>query len=490
MATEFKLPDVGEGIESGTVVGVLVSVGDTIEEDQPVLELETDKAVVEVPSSVSGTVKEIKVSENDEVAIGDVVLTIGEPDEDGDEDADGDDAEASADEDSGEDSDDSADESDSQEDSDDADEDDESSSDDADESSKDETSESVDEEEEDIQEAADADDAEEAQESPDSYEVPEEDKQAVPAAPSVRRLAREMGVNLQEVAGSGISGRISAEDVKRYAEDGTTKEQAQDSSEQKQPAQQPQGAPSAPPLPDFSKFGETSRESMSGIRKATVRSMSTAWSVVPMVTHFDKADITQFNAMRKKYQERAQREVGVKLTPTALLLKMVAGAVKKYPKFNASLDTENNEVVYKHYVNIGVAVDTEQGLLVPVIRDVDKKGIIQLAKDLDDMAEKARARKLGPDDMKGGNLSISNLGGIGGTNFTPIVNPPDVAIIGVSRGSVEPVWNKDKETFEPKMMMPMSVTYDHRLIDGADAARFMRLLCDIIEDPFLMSVEG
>ncbi len=485
MATEFKLPEVGEGIESGTVVGVLVSVGDTVEEDQPLLELETDKAVVEVPSSVSGTVKEIKVSENDEVSIGDVVLVIGDADE-----ADGE-ADASADE-----GDDGADEADSsdedtqeasegtKDDSDDERADDETAD---DESADDETSESVDEEEEDIQKASDADDAEEAQESPDSYEVPEEDKQAVPAAPSVRRLAREMGVNLQEVSGSGISGRISAEDVKRYAEDGTTKEDAKSS--QKQPSQGQQQAPSAPSLPDFSKFGETSREPMSGIRKATVRSMSTAWSVVPMVTHFDKADITQFNAMRKKYQERAQ-EAGVKLTPTALLLKMVAGAVKKYPKFNASLDTENNEVVYKHYVNIGVAVDTEQGLLVPVIRDVDKKGIIQLALDLDEMAEKARARKLGPDDMKGGNLSISNLGGIGGTNFTPIVNPPDVAIIGVSRGSVEPVWNKEKEIFEPKMMMPLSVTYDHRLIDGADAARFMRLLCDIIEDPFLMSVEG
>ena len=486
MATEFKLPDVGEGIESGTVVGVLVSEGDTIEEDQPVLELETDKAVVEVPSSVSGTVQEIKVSENDEVAIGDVVLIVGE----GGGAADGDEAEASAADGADEDDADEEDSSDTQEASGDEGSDtQEAPSDESadDSTSDDETSESVDEEEKDIQQASDADSAEEAQEAPDSYEVPEEDKQSIPAAPSVRRLARELGVSLQEVSGSGVAGRISAEDVKRYAEDGTTKEDAQSS--QKQPSQGQQQAPSAPPLPDFSKFGETTREPMSGIRKATVRSMTTAWSVVPMVTHFDKADITQFNAMRKKYQERAQ-EAGVKLTPTALLLKMVAGAVKKYPKFNASLDTENNEVVYKQYVNIGVAVDTEQGLLVPVIRDVDKKGIIQLALDLDEMAEKARARKLGPDDMKGGNLSISNLGGIGGTNFTPIVNPPDVAIIGVSRGSVEPVWNKEKETFEPKMMMPMSVTYDHRLIDGANAARFMRLLCDIIEDPFLMSVEG
>ena len=294
-----------------------------------------------------------------------------------------------------------------------------------------------------------------------------------------------MGVNLQEVSGSGISGRISAEDVKRFTEDGTTKGQEKG----QQPQKQPQQAPAAQPLPDFNKWGETTREPMSGIRKATVRSMGNAWSTVPMVTHFDKTDLTQFNAMRKKYQARAQ-ESGVKLTPTALLLKMLAGALKKYPKFNSSLDTENNEVVYKQYVNIGVAVDTERGLLVPVIRDVDKKGIIQLALDLDEMAQKARARKLGPEDMQGGNISISNLGGIGGTNFTPIVNPPDVAILGVSRGAVEPVWNKEAEKFEPKMMMPLSLTYDHRLIDGADAARFMRLLCDIVEDPFLMSVEG
>ena len=472
MATEFKLPEVGEGIESGTVVGVLVSVGDTIEEDQPVLELETDKAVVEVPSSVSGTVKEIKVSENDEVSIGEVVLVIGDADEAGDAD------EGDSDDDS-----DGADEGESAE----AQADTESDEDtqEAD-TSDDETAEDVDEEEKDIQKASEADDAEEAQEAPDSYEVPEEDKQAIPAAPSVRRLAREMGVNLQEVSGSGISGRISAEDVKRFAEDGTTKGQEK---EGQQPQKQPQQAPAAQPLPDFNKWGETTREPMSGIRKATVRSMGNAWSSVPMVTHFDKADLTQFNAMRKKYQARAQ-ESGVKLTPTALLLKMLAGALKKYPKFNSSLDTENNEVVYKQYVNIGVAVDTERGLLVPVIRDVDKKGIIQLALDLDEMAQKARARKLGPEDMQGGNISISNLGGIGGTNFTPIVNPPDVAILGVSRGAVEPVWNKEAEKFEPKMMMPMSLTYDHRLIDGADAARFMRLLCDIVEDPFLMSVEG
>ena len=208
-----------------------------------------------------------------------------------------------------------------------------------------------------------------------------------------------------------------------------------------------------------------------------------------MVTQFDKADTGEFEALRKRYKARAEA-AGTKLTPTAVLLKMVVGALKKYPKFNASLDLENNEVVYKEYVNIGVAVDTERGLLVPVIRDVDKKGILQLAKELGEIAEKARARKLGPEDMQGGNFSVSNLGGIGGTGFTPIVNPPDVAILGVARGSVEPVWDAEAGEFRPRTMMPLSLSYDHRLIDGADAARFLRLVCETIEDPFLMSVEG
>jgi pyruvate dehydrogenase E2 component (dihydrolipoamide acetyltransferase) len=173
-----------------------------------------------------------------------------------------------------------------------------------------------------------------------------------------------------------------------------------------------------------------------------------------------------------------------------MLLKVVAAALKRFPKFNASLDVHNNEVVFKHYINIGVAVDTPKGLLVPVIRNVDSKGIVQLSVELGEFAQKARDRKLSPDDMQGGNFSISNLGGIGGTNFTPIVNTPEVAILGVARGSVEPIWNKATETFEPKMMLPLSLTYDHRLIDGADAARFLRFICDTVEDPFLMSVFG
>ena len=483
MATEFKLPEVGEGITSGTVVGVLVSVGDTISVDQPVLELETDKAVVEVPSSVAGVVQEIRVNDNEEASVGQVVLVVGE----GDAPADGeatdtepsDTDEASAQEgDGSEEARPSAGAADAAAEEKVAEEATETPA--TDESSQE--PESVAQEEKDIDRAAEADSAEGAQKSPDSYDTPVDEKQPLPAAPSVRRLARELGVNLQQVTGSGIMGRISAEDVKMVAEGRAPQASPQPSAPQ-------QAAPQAAPLPDFSKFGPVTREPMSGIRKATVRAMANAWSSVPMVTQFDKADTGEFEALRKRYKARAEA-AGTKLTPTAVLLKMVVGALKKYPKFNASLDLENNEVVYKEYVNIGVAVDTERGLLVPVIRDVDKKGILQLAKELGEIAEKARARKLGPEDMQGGNFSVSNLGGIGGTGFTPIVNPPDVAILGVARGSVEPVWDAQAGEFRPRTMMPLSLSYDHRLIDGADAARFLRLVCETIEDPFLMSVEG
>ena len=478
MATEFKLPEVGEGITSGTVVGVLVAVGDTIEKDQPVLELETDKAVVEVPSSVAGVVQEIRVSDNEEASVGQVVLVVGDEgaaSDTAEETADAN-AEATTDETTG-----------GAEDSADAGAADaaaeELPAEEAQTESKDET---IDAEEAEIDDAANAKDAEGAEKSPDSYDTPIEEKESIPAAPSVRRLAREMGVNLREVAGSGIMGRISAEDVKSFASSG----KPQGTSQQQQPSQPaaPQ-VPAATPLPDFSKYGTVTREPMSGIRKATVRAMTTAWTSVPMVTQFDKADTGEFEQLRKRYKARAEA-AGTKLTPTAVLLKMVVGALKKFPKFNASLDLETNEVVYKEYLNLGVAVDTERGLLVPVIRDVDKKGIIQLAKELGDIAEKARARKLGPEDMQGGNFSISNLGGIGGTGFTPIVNPPDVAILGVSRGAVEPVWDDAAGEFKPRTMMPLSLSYDHRLIDGADAARFLRMVCETIEDPYLMSVEG
>ncbi|RIH80807.1 Dihydrolipoyllysine-residue acetyltransferase component of pyruvate dehydrogenase complex [Meiothermus luteus] len=228
---------------------------------------------------------------------------------------------------------------------------------------------------------------------------------------------------------------------------------------------------------------------MSGVRRATVRSMAQAWSLVPMVTHFDKADITEMEAWRKKLAPKAEKR-GAKLTMTAILLKVVAAALKNFPKFNASIDLEKNEIIYKDYVHLGVAVDTPAGLLVPVIRDVDKKGVFTLALELGELAAKARERKLTPEEMQGATFSISNLGGIGGTGFTPIVNWPEVAILGVSRSSIEPVWNPEKEGFEPRQIMPFSLSYDHRLIDGADAARFCRFIAELLEEPVLLGFEG
>jgi pyruvate dehydrogenase E2 component (dihydrolipoamide acetyltransferase) len=449
---EFKLPEVGEGITKGTVVNILVKVGDTIAKDQPVIEFETDKAVVEVPSSVAGVVQEIRVQPNKEANIGDVILVVGDPVAENQAAAPANTATPKTD------------------------------------TGKTEVSKTNELESDAVTPAEQEPEpvSEKKLETPGpSASTPTPaptpvsgERTLLPAAPSVRRLAREMGVSLQQVAGSGILGRISANDVMRVANGGA--------------AATPNNAVAPQvihqPLPDFTKYGEIEHATMNGIRKATVRSMTNAWASVPMVTQFDKADITQFEAMRKKFQPRAEA-VGAKITPTALLLKIVAAALKRFPDFNSSLDTTNNEIIRKKYVNIGVAVDTENGLLVPVIKNADKKSVIELAKELGDMAAKARARKLSPDDMSGGNFSISNLGGIGGTGFTPIVNPPDVGILGVSRGSFEPVWNKDTSTFEPKMMMPMSVSYDHRLIDGAGAARFLRWICEAVEEPFLLMLE-
>ncbi len=451
MATEVKLPDVGEGIESGTVVSVLVKEGDKIQKDQPLLELETDKAVVEVPSTAAGIVQSVNVKEGDEAPIGAVLVVVDES---------GGDSQAAE--------------------------------------AKDEQPKADEQQfaggQEEAPQPASASEAPRAEDRPRATEQapaasgppasarpaeqrpPAEDNgRLVPAAPSVRRLARELGVDIRRVQGSGVLGRVSASDVRQAA-----------SGVERAPA----GTQvTAPPLPDFSRWGEVEREPMSGIRKATLRSMTTAWSTVPMVTHFDRSDVTELEKFRKRYQKEADRQ-GVKLTPTAILLKVIAVALRRFPDFNASIDVEKLEIVRKSYVNVGVAVDTDAGLLVPVVRNADRKGIIELAGELGELAEKARNRKLTLDEMQGGNFSISNLGGIGGTNFTPIVNPPDVAILGVSRATVEPVWDGDAGEFKPRTMMPLALTYDHRIIDGAEAARFLRWVCTALEEPFVALLDG
>jgi pyruvate dehydrogenase E2 component (dihydrolipoamide acetyltransferase) len=289
----------------------------------------------------------------------------------------------------------------------------------------------------------------------------------VPAAPSVRRLAREMDVDLTRVKGSGPGERITADDVKSYA---AKPEEAKEEGKSLNPRIK---------MPDFSQWGPVSKEKAKTIRRLTAENVLKSWQNIPHVTHFDEADMTSLENFRKQYQQKAEKE-GVKLTVTALLLKITGFALQKFPQFNASFS--GDEIIYKHYFNIGVAVDTPRGLLVPVIRDVNSKSLIQLSKELDELAAKAREKKISPDEMQGGNFTISNLGGIGGTGFTPIILPPQVAILGVSRAAYKPLYIE--EELQKRMIIPLSVSYDHRIIDGADGARFLRWICDVIEDPF------
>jgi pyruvate dehydrogenase E2 component (dihydrolipoamide acetyltransferase) len=239
-------------------------------------------------------------------------------------------------------------------------------------------------------------------------------------------------------------------------------------------------------LPDFARWGEIERKAMSSVRRKTAEHMSQAWTV-PHVTQFDKADITELERLRERFAKKVEA-AGGKITITAIALKVAAAALKMFAQFNASLDLANDEVIFKKYIHIGVAVDTDRGLLVPVIRHVDKKNIVALAVELSEVAEKARSKKLTLEEMQGGTFTITNLGGIGGTGFSPIVNSPEVAILGIARGGMEPVFNHGQ--FEPRMMLPLSLSYDHRLIDGADAARFLRWIAGALEQPFLIVLEG
>jgi pyruvate dehydrogenase E2 component (dihydrolipoamide acetyltransferase) len=450
-ASEFKLPELGENIDQGDLVRLMISPGAKVSEGQPVMELETDKAVVEVPSSVSGVVKEVRVKEGDKVKVGQVIFTLeGAP------------APPPA-------------------------------------KAPPEPVEHVS-----GQQAArlafhlaiKAEGKTEEQALPPDQPVPTpptftmpvqlgkvagtEHRDPVPAAPHVRRLARELGLDIYNVTGTGPAGRISEDDVKAYAK--ATLAAAVSA------AQAPQALRIAEPrLPDFAKWGKVERVSMRGVRRKTAEHLRKAWITIPHVTQHDRADITELEQLRAKFAPRAE-EAGGKMTVTAIALKVCASALKVFPQFNASIDMEKEEIVYKQYINIGVATDTDRGLLVPVIRDVDKKNIVELAAELSQLSRKARDKKLTPEEMEGGTFTITNLGGIGGTAFTPIVNHPEVAILGLSRGRMEPEWINGK--FEPRLILPLSLSYDHRLIDGADAARFLRWIAEAFEQPFLLSVQG
>ncbi|GAA5503993.1 dihydrolipoyllysine-residue acetyltransferase component of pyruvate dehydrogenase complex [Deinococcus xinjiangensis] len=454
---QVTLPDVGDNIEKGNIVTILVNVGDQVSEGQPVVELETDKAVVEVPSNASGTVQSVDVKVGDSVKVGGVLLTLsgaasGQQPAASSAPAQGGGDKAATIESSPT-------------------------------APNPDTANKVAQGQQDAQKAqTSAPASAPAAASPAVKPAQSFDgRSLVPAAPSVRRLAREMHIDIHNVQGTGIAGRISEEDVRRSAGTPTVAASGQ------QPAASTAPAVQAAPLPDFTKWGNVTREDMSGIRKATIRSMTTSWTTIPMVTQFDKADVTVMEETRKRFGERVEK-AGGKLTMTHILMKVVANALHKFPKFNASLDLAAEQIILKDYVNIGVAVDTPVGLLVPVVKDADKKSITELVLNLTELAGRARERKLKPDEMQGATFTISNLGGIGGHAFTPIVNSPEVAILGVSRGGMEPVWDKEKGEFVPRNMLPLSLTYDHRLIDGADAARFLRFICESLEDPFLISL--
>jgi pyruvate dehydrogenase E2 component (dihydrolipoamide acetyltransferase) len=420
---EFHLPDLGENITSADVVNVLVKVGDVIELDQVVIEIETDKATIEVPTTIAGKVTEVLIKAGSKAKVGDVIIKV--------------------------------------------------------ESITSSSEKSVETKTEAPKAIKEVSAPQEKKATPtgerESLQRMELDNQppilrgAAPAAPSVRRIAREIGVDINKVPGSGPGGRISMDDVKAF------------SKKLHESYAKGGGAglnikPEA--LPDFSKFGSVNKVDMTNIRKKTADHLSYAWATIPHVTQFDKADITLLEKTRKELNKTSE----IKFTVTAILVKVIVEALEKFPQFNSSIDMEKKEIIYKNYFNIGIAVDTEFGLIVPVIKNADKKSLNEISVEMNSLAEKARSKKIGLDDLQGGCFSISNLGGIGGTYFTPVVNSPEVAILGVSRGSYEPVYN-GFGVFEPRLMLPLSLSYDHRIIDGADAIRFLRFVVEALEQP-------
>lgn len=440
MPVEFKVPELGENIESGDIVKWLVKPGDVVKKDQPLLELETGKAVVEVPSSVSGKVVALLAQEGDKVNVGDAVLTIDAEAEAAEEPAEKKMTEEKAQE-------------------------------KAPPKPKEKAAKKTTQPEPQPQQET----ALVAARAPDSVRPPQESgnglEGTIPAAPVVKRIARELAIDLSSVRGTGPEGRITIEDVQALASRrggyGT--------------------APAGAPLPDFSRWGEVEAKPMTAIRRLTAQHLSQAWSTAPQVTQYDKADIEHLEDLRKRYAPRVE-EKGGKLTMTAIMVKVIASSLEQFPHFNVSVDLPGNTIIYKKYIHVGVAVDTEHGLLVPVIRDANRKNIEEISVELAGLSERARSRKLDPSELEGGSISISNLGGIGGTAFSPIVNWPEVAILGISRSAMEPVWTDGK--FVPRLMLPLSLTYDHRAVDGADAARFLRFVCESLEEPFLLALEG
>jgi len=436
---DVLVPDIGE-FDAVEVIEVLVKSGDAVSVEDPLLTMESDKASMDVPSPFSGTVKTVKIKAGDKVSQNDLILTLVVKEF---------------------------------------------------ETAVTETSAETENAEATAPETKDIVSTRES-ESTSSGAVSKEPARRPPpivmsvnqksflrahASPSIRKFARELGVDLSQVHGSGRKERITKEDVQEFVKQalgGTASGTAAAGS----------GIPAMPEI-DFSKFGPVEIKPLSRIQKKAAVNLHRGWLNLPIVTHHDEADITELEYFRKSLKDEAAKQ-GVKVTPLVFLLKACAVAIRKHPNFNSSLTADKENLVLKKYLNIGVAVDTPDGLVVPVIRDVEQKGLLELAKELGEVSKKARAKKLKTNDIQGGCFSISSLGGIGGTAFTPLVNAPEVAILGVTRSRMMPVWN-GKE-FLPRLMLPMDLTYDHRVIDGAQAARFMVDLCEILSDMRRMSL--
>ncbi len=448
---DFLLPDLGEEIEEADVLQVLVAVGDEVALEQAILEIETEKATLDLPSSVAGVITAIHVRVGDTIRPGDAVITVDSagaapaatpppatPSEPAAPQAEPQPQAAPPP----------------------------------------------------VEPAPSPEPTPAPQVAPAPAPQPqtaaaapllagEPDRRPVFASPSVRRFAREIGVEIQAVPGSGPGGRISEDDVKRHARSRSVAP----------PATAATTEPAAAPLPDFAEFGPIEREPLSRLRRTIKRNMAASWREIPHVTLHHTADITDLDSVRHQYRERAE-QAGGKLTVTAIMLKIVAAALRAHPRANSSLDAANNELILKRYVHLGVAVDTPRGLVVPVIRDVDRKNIIQIAVELTDISARARSGDLTLEEFRGSSFTVTNLGGIGTGHFTPIIHHPNAAILGIGRSERRPVWDDEQELWVSRSIMPLSFAFDHRVMDGADGARFMSWISDAIRQPLVLALEG
>jgi pyruvate dehydrogenase E2 component (dihydrolipoamide acetyltransferase) len=414
MAQSFTLPDLGEGIHEGEVIAVLVSVGDEVKEGDLIIEVETDKAAVEIPSPFTGRVREIRVKPDDVVTVGQVLMTFGGGEE---------------------------------------------------------------------TEAAPAQipvepETEKAYHSPAGRE-----QEPVPASPATRRLARELGVDLRQVHPTGPGGRVTGQDVRSFAEKAANAEKPE--AAEKPSRAVPSVLVETPELPDFAKWGPVETIPLRSIRRTTARQMGLAWSQIPHAVSQDMADITKLESFRQKHKGQIQ-DKGGKLTLIVFVLKAVVTALKMYPYFNSTLDKAAGEIILKHYYHLGIAVDTDYGLMVPVIRDVDRKSIEEISLELKELVQKARDRKVSLEEMQGGTFTITNAGALGGGQFIPIINDPQVAILGMGAAGWQPVVvesEKKEPEIVPRLMMPMVVCIDHRVLDGSGAIRFLKTVVDALEDP-------